>query len=122
MRIAFPDLKAKILSALLVCPHLLIGALVFGISRRIFHAVGLPQQPIWTRTLAALAGAFIVVVLFPRRTVLAYTAQRTKLSGIQIAYVGQTGSGTVLLVALITAILAVATAVGFPRSPDSRAH
>lgn len=121
LRIAFPKLKAKALSALFVCLHLLIVALVFEIWRRLFNAFGIPANPIWARTLTALGGALILVVLFPRRSVLAYKAQRAKLSGTQIVCEGQTGSRIVLLVALITAILVVAAVAGFHVLP-TREH
>jgi len=120
-RIAFPKLKAKILSAIPVCLCLFIGALVFDISQQTFHAVGFPADLIWARTLAALVGAFTVVLSFPRRAVLAYKVQRARLPSTQLVYEGQTGSGIVLVVALITAILVVAAVASFHVAP-TREH
>jgi hypothetical protein len=121
LSIAFPNLKAKLLSAIPVCLHLLIGALVFDISRRMFQAIGFPADQMWARTLAALVGALTLVVSFPRRAVLAYKAQYATLPSTQLVYEGQTGSGIVLLVALITAILVVVAVASLHIAP-TREH
>jgi len=121
LSIAFPNLKAKILSAIPVFLHLLMGALVFDISRRMFQAAGWPADPMWARTLAALAGALTVAVSFPRRAVMAYRVQQARLPSTHLVYEGQTGSGIVLLVALITAILVVVAAASFHIAP-TRQH
>jgi hypothetical protein len=75
----------------------------------------------WARTLAALVGAFTVAVSFPRRAVVAYQGQRARLPSTYLVYEGQTGSGIVLLVALIAAILVVVVAGSFHVEP-TREH
>jgi hypothetical protein len=121
LNIAFPDLKATIMSAIAVCLHVLISALVFDISRRILPAIGCPADPRWAGILAALVGASTAVVSFPRRAVVSYQIQRAKLPGTHLVYEGQTGSGIVLLAALITAIPVVIAAASFRVAP-TREH
>ena len=121
LSIAFPNLKARILSVIAVFLHLLMGALVFDISRRTFQAVGWPADPMWARTLAALAGALTLAVSFPRRAMMAYRVQQARLQSTHLVYEGQTGTGIVLLVALITAILLVVAAACLHVAP-TRQH
>ena len=121
LSIAFPDLRTKILSAIPFCLHLLAGALVFDIARRIFQAAGSPADPIWAHTLAALAGALTVAVSFPRRAVAAYRVQQARLEGTHLVYEGQAGTGIVLLVALLAAIPVVLAVASFHVAP-TREH
>jgi hypothetical protein len=121
LRIAFPDSKVGIQAAIHICLRMLIAALVFDISRRVFQIIGYPAEPIWAVILAALTSAWTAVVSFPRLGVMAYRIQRSKLPSTQLIYEGQTGSRIVLLTALLTAFVIVVAAAGLHIAP-TREH
>ena len=121
LRIAFPRLKTKICAAIIYAVYLFLAGLLFAIFDRVIPAVGFPAERTWQFVLEVLLALFCIVAVFPRRVVLAYKIRQEQLPTTRLVYAGQTGTGIVLLVASIIAILIVLVVASLHVSP-TREH
>jgi len=121
LRIAFPRLKTKICAAIVYAVYLLLAGLLFAIFNRMIPALGFPAERTWQVVLEVLLTLLCIVAVFPRRVVLAYKIRKEQLPTTRLVYAGQTGTGIVLLVLSITAVLIVLIVAGLHISP-TREH
>ena len=84
---------------------LFVAGYVFYFLRRHLSELGLPIDGYWNRGVAIAAAALILVAWFPRRAVLAYRAQPSKLSQVRLVNSGQTLTRIYLWVALFAAMV-----------------
>jgi hypothetical protein len=104
-RIAYPDLQTRVLTGAGILFDLFVAGFVFYFVRRRLSEFDLPVDGYWNRGVAFAAAVLTLVVCFPRRAVLAYRAQPSKLSQVQLVYGGQTMTRILFVVALFTAMV-----------------
>jgi hypothetical protein len=104
-RIAYPDPRTRIMSGAAMIFNLFVAGYVFSFLHRHLSKFGLPVDGYWNRGVAIAAAVLTLVAWFPRRAVLAYRAQPSKLSKVRLVNSGQTLTRIYLWVALFTAMV-----------------